>query len=63
MSHLTRLKSKPPKSDARWAYEEVIRLYRENRHQQATIQALMSEFCPERMTKEQMVEGGSIRNL
>jgi len=54
VSHLTRLKSKPPKSDARWAYDEIIKLRRESGYMQSTIDALMLEFCPERMTREQM---------
>lgn len=35
---------------------EIIRLRQENGYKQCTIDALMLEFCPERMNREQMDE-------
>jgi len=54
MSRLCRLKSyKNIGVDGQWAYDEIIKLRREVGYQQSTIDALMLEFCPERMTREQ----------
>lgn len=54
MSRLCRLKTKTHGEDGQWAYDEIIRLRREVGYQQSTIDALMLEFCPERMSREQM---------
>ena len=54
MSRLCRLKTKTHGKDGKWAYNEIIRLNRLVGHQQSTIDALMLEYCPERMTPEQV---------
>ena len=54
MSRLCRLKTKTHGKDGKWAYNEIIKLRREVDYQQSTIDALMLEFCPERMTQEQV---------
>lgn len=56
MSRLCRLKTNTHGEDGKWAYSEIIRLRKDVCHQQSTIDALMLEFCPERMTREKMDE-------